>query len=375
MTTITATADFIIIGGGIAGVSVGARLAKDHSVILLEAEPALGYHSSGRSAAMLIENYGNPVSRELIGMSAPFFRESDEFGPVPLVKPRGDLTVAYTGEETRIASIVDEGKGMESLSPEEAMELVPALRPDRLIGAAFEPGASDIDVEALMQGFSRQLRDRGGRIELAAPVEGIKADGANNNGGWVISTPKGDFACGTIINAAGAWADRVAVMAGANPVGLQPKRRSATLIRLPDGMDASGWPMTSGIEDRWYCRPDTGRLMVSPADADPVDPHDAWPDDTVLATGIHHFEEAMAIEVTRIEHSWAGLRSFTPDDVMAVGFDPECEGFFWLAGQGGVGICTSPALSLIAAQLSTGQSPQGAGELIARLDPGRFGKA
>lgn len=361
-------ADILIIGGGIAGISAAARLAEHASVILLEAESATGYHSTGRSAAMYIENYGSPVISELTCLSGPAFRDHQELSETPLLLPRGDLTIATSGEEEAVEAMLDRDPSLQRLTPAEASQLHPALKPEYTRLAAYEPAASDIDVAALLQGFTRLFRQRGGRIITSARVEEIHRAGE----GWAVSTAAGRFAADMIINAAGAWADQVAAMAGASTLGIQPYRRSAALVALPPETSSADWPMVANVTETWYCRPDAGRLMVSPAEEDPLDPQDAWADDTVLAEGIYRFQQAMNIDVRRIEHSWAGLRSFAPDRNMVIGYDADCAGFFWLAGQGGYGIATSPAVSQLAADLCLRQASSMPEHLIAAVSPSRF---
>lgn len=368
MPGLAGSADFLILGGGIAGISAAARLAPDASVIVLEAEAAIGSHATGRSAAMFIAHYGPPVAMALARLAGPELHDHEALSPTPLLHRRGDMTVARADDAELVEDMLARGDGLERLTSKEAQALVPVLREQACALVALEPGASDIDVAALLQGFARQLKSHGGSIITNARAEAISRDGE----GWRVTTGQGEFAGKVIVNAAGAWADHVAALAGVRPIGIQPKRRSAALVVLPEGLDASAWPMVGDAADRWYCRPDSGRLMVSPADEDPIEAQDAWPDDLVLAEGIHRFEQAMDIPVTRIEHRWAGLRSFAPDGNMVVGFDPASDGFFWLAGQGGYGIETSPAVSRLAASLCLGQVPEAPSDLVAALNPARF---
>ncbi len=358
--------DVLIIGGGIAGISAAARIAPDAKVIVLEREKATGTHSTGRSAAIFVLNYGNATLKALNAASEPVFREPGDLCEGPLLTPRGELLLATEGEAGALEKALAASSGLERLTPEEAVEIVPVVRRDGLIGAAFERDASDIDVDLLLGGFIRLLRAQGGQIVTNAEAMSVTRDGDV----WRVETPAGVYVAPVIINAAGAWADVVAERAGVRKIGLQPMRRSAALIPEPQG--AAKWPLFGSLREDWYAKPQSGTLMISPADEDPVEPQDAWPDDMVLAEGIDRFERMTTIQVTRVEHTWAGLRSFTDDRTPVAGFAPDAEGFFWLAGQGGYGIQTSPALSALAADLVTGRDPMMSADIVAALSPGRF---
>ncbi|CUH66004.1 Hydrogen cyanide synthase subunit HcnC precursor [Thalassovita gelatinovora] len=361
-------ADVIVIGGGIAGVSAAARLADHMSVLLLEAEPRTGYHATGRSAAIFIRNYGNAALRALNAASAPFMEAPDGVADSSLLSPRGELLLAQDDELDQLDAYVADATGMEMLSPAQAVELVPILRPDCIARAAIEWDAQDIDVDRMLAGFARLLTARGGRIVTGAMVTALRRGGD----GWQVSAGGTEYTAPIVVNAAGAWAGAVADMAGALPIAVQPMRRSAAILPAPEGRDVRRWPLFGSISEQWYAKPEAGKLMVSPADEDPIEPQDAWADDMVLAEGLHRFEQAVTVPVTRVEHSWAGLRSFAPDRTPLVGFDPQVEGFFWLAGQGGYGVQTAPALSRLTAALIAGDHPDVAPEVIAALDPKRF---
>lgn len=361
------TADVLVIGGGIAGIGAASRLSGAAKVIVLERESAIGTHSTGRSAAIFVLNYGNAVLRALNAASAPVFHDPQGLSDDPLLTPRGHLDIATEGEMERFEGLFADSQGIERLSPEQAVELVPILRREKVAAAALEADASDIDVDLLLQGFSRHLRAQGGRIVTGAEVQSISRTGH----GWRVETPQGAFEAPVVVNAAGAWADQVARMAEVATVGLQPMRRSAAIVPPPDGMDTSRWPLFGDASETWYAKPQSGKLMVSPADEDPVDPHDAWPEDMVLAEGIDRFEQMTTMPVTRVERTWAGLRSFVPDRTPVAGFAPDAEGFFWLAGQGGYGIQTSPALSQLAADLILGRAPALSADIVAGLSPAR----
>ncbi|MCE8536050.1 FAD-binding oxidoreductase [Ruegeria pomeroyi] len=361
-------ADVLVIGGGIAGISAAAELAAHMSVLVLEAETAPGYHATGRSAAIFIRNYGNATLRALNAASAPFLVAPEGVSEHSLLSPRGEMLVATEAELPALDEYASGASGLEALTPAQAVELVPILRQDRIAGAIIEWEAQDIDVDRMLGGYARLLKSRGGQVVTAAPVTGI----TRAAGVWTLTTNDGSYQAPLLVNAAGAWADEVARMAGAHMLTLQPMRRSAALLPPPGGHDIRNWPLFASAAEHWYAKPEAGRLMVSPADEDPVAPHDAWPDDMVLAEGLHRYEQAVCEPVQRVEASWAGLRTFAPDRSPVVGFDPEVEGLFWLAGQGGYGIQTAPGLSRLTAALIAGQPPELSPVTVAALDPARF---
>lgn len=360
--------DVIVIGGGMAGISAAAHLVPEARVTLLEAEARLGYHATGRSAAIFIRNYGNATLRALNTLSAEFFDAPGAFVDGPLLSPRGELLLAGEDELATLSDYIDGADGLEHLTGAEAAELVPILRPERIAAAVIERDARDIDVDRMLQGYARALKAGGGRVETGAAVTAM----SRASGTWTVQTAKGSHTAPLVINAAGAWADEIAALAGVARVGLSPCRRSAALLPAPEGCDIARWPLFGSVSETWYAKPDAGKLMVSPADEDPVAPHDAWPDDMVLAEGLHRFETAVTIPVTRVETSWAGLRSFAPDRTPVVGFAPEGVGFFWLAGQGGYGIQSAPALARITAALCKGQTAPLPPDVVAACAPGRF---
>ncbi|WP_366556296.1 NAD(P)/FAD-dependent oxidoreductase [Aquibaculum sediminis] len=369
--------DIIVVGAGIAGASAAARLAGDARVLLLEREEQPGYHSTGRSAAMYIVNYGPPDVRALSIAGREFFLGPPEgFADTPLVSPRGVLMLAHPGQEATLEKELAASVGMEAISPETARELVPLLRPEAVAAAGYESDAQDIDVAALHQGFLRLFRARGGQMQLRAPLESAVRKG----GVWEVTTPAGRFEAPVLINAAGAWADLTAEAAGVRPLGIQPKRRTALIIDGAPGEPGSArWPLMADCGETWYSRPEaTRKLLVSPADATPTEPCDARPEELDVALAVDRFQQAVDLPVRRIEHSWAGLRSFSPDGSLVIGFDPEAEGFFWLAGQGGYGIQTSPGASALAAALVRKEALPSyltaAGVDPEALSPGRFSR-
>ncbi len=361
-------ADVIVIGGGIAGISAAAELAETASVLVLESEPQLGYHSTGRSAAIFIRNYGNATLRQLNAASAPLLEEPEGVSDHSLLSPRGELIVASEEELPDLEAYAQGSSGLERLSAEQAVDLVPILRSDRIAGAVIEWDAQDIDVDRMLSGYARLLRERGGRIETGVAVDGLE----RRDGVWRVTTGSKRHEAPVVINAAGAWAGAVGAMAGGIRTGLQPLRRSAAILPAPTGYDLRHWPLFASAAETWYAKPEAGKLMVSPADEDPVDPHDAWADDMVLAEGLYRFEQAVNVPVTRVEHSWAGLRTFAPDRTPVVGPDPQAEGFFWLAGQGGYGVQTAPALARLTAALVSGRNAALSRSCVDALFPGRF---
>ena len=370
-------ADILVIGGGIAGASAAYELAAAAKVILLERETHCGYHATGRSAASFTENYGTAVVRRLAMAGRSFFETPPEgFAEHPLVRPRGMITIARTDQidslDEELARAQRFLPSMRRMDVEEALSLVPVLRADYLAGAIFEPDSRDIDVHGLHQGYLKALKARGGVIVTDAEVEAIERKG----GHWSVRTRAGDFTAAKLVNAAGAWADEIAAAAGAQPVGLTPRRRTAFTIDAPAGAAIADWPLVNDVGAAFYFKPDAGQLLVSPADAAPSPPTDAQADEYELALGIDRLERATSIPVRKINRKWAGLRTFAGDGNPVVGEDPLIRGFFWLAGQGGYGFKTAPALSrIIAGLILTGALPEEAtdrGLTAEEISPGRF---
>ena len=364
--------DIAVIGGGIAGASVAAELAAaGRRVTLLEAETTPGYHTTGRSAALWILNYGPRDARLLTRASRAFFEAPPPgFADHPLTRRRAVLTIAPPGHEDALAAMLADGEGMRAIGPEEARAILPVLRPEAVAGAAIEEDAFDIDVAALHQGYLRMLRANGGQVVTDARAEAI----ARVNGAWEIATPAGRFAAPVLVNAAGAWGDVVARRARAAPLGLTPMRRTALIVDGPPGYDPAQWPLVGDVAHSWYARPEARRkLMLSPADETPVEPCDVQPDELDLALAIDRVQAALDLPVARIEHRWAGLRTFTPDRSLAIGPGRE-EGFFWSAGQGGYGIQSAPAAAKLGAALVLGRDPAALGlaEAARLADPRRF---
>ena len=353
----------VIIGGGIAGLSIAARLAPHADVTLLEAEGQLGYHASSRSAAVFIEKYGNSVVRALNSASVPYLKTAA--GGV--LGPRGMMLVGSPDEKNDFRSQA-QGFGLEEISPKDAIKKVPLLSANQLGFAAFREDVFDIDTDLLLQSFRRDAQAHGAAIHTKAGVTAID----HHNWQWLITAGGEGHTAHLLVNAAGAWADSIAVLAGIDPIGITPFRRSMARITVPGGYDAGEWPLLDGVNERWYAKPDAGQLLVSPADEDPMPPQDAWADDMVLAEGLARFEEIMSHPVERVTTNWAGLRSFAPDHALVIGSDPKQPAFFWLAGQGGYGFQTAAAASQLAADLILHRSPELDRDLCAQLSPTRF---
>lgn len=353
--------DFLVIGGGIAGISAAARLSALGSVTLIEAEDAFGYHTSGRSAALFAASYGNDAVRALNAASRDYLAHAN--GGV--LSPRGFLMLAGAGE---MEAFEAEAEGMQRLTPDEAQAMVPIVRTEAVAAAAYSDDALDIDTDRLMQDFLRTARANGAEALTGVPATAIRRTAR----GWAVATPKGEVEASTLVNAAGAWADRVAKMAGIAPIGLQPYRRSVARTPPPGGHDVSRWPMLFGAGESWYAKNDAGAWIISGAEEDPMEPHDAWADDMVLAEGIARYQVFVTEEVTRVEHTWAGLRSFAPDRSLVLGPDPADPAFVWSAGQGGYGFQTAPAASQLVADLVGGCAPELDAAIVAALSPARF---
>ena len=371
------TADVIIIGAGIAGASAAHWLAPHARVLLLERESQPGYHATGRSAALFMESYGPPQVRALTRASRAFLENPPAgFAEHPLLTPRGTLIVAAPGQEAELQAEWDTLHGqcphLRRVSVEEALALLPVLRPEQVAGALHDADPCDIDVHALHQGYLRSLRQAGGTLVNHAEVTAL----TRTDDTWRVDTSAGTFEAPVVVNAAGAWADPIARLAGVRPLGLQPHRRSAFTFAPPPGAHIQAWPMAIGVAEDWYLKPDAAQLLGSPANADPVEPHDVQAEELDVAIGIDHIQRMTTLEIRRPSHTWAGLRTFAPDGEMVNGFDPEVPGFFWVAGQGGYGIQTSAAMGMAAAAQLLGQPLPDAllqqGVLAEKLSPARF---
>lgn len=352
-------ADVIVIGGGIAGISAAAELAlAGADVTLLEAERQLAYHTTGRSAALYFENYGHPTVRALSRASRTYFENPPEgTTDAPILSERGGLIVAPPDQMDALAAQVEEGRqhgtDIREITPAEAAEIVPVLRPELLAAASYEPGAADIDVAAVHQSFVRAFRRHGGTILTESRVAELE----RIDGDWQATTARGDrHTARVVVNAAGAWCDVVGSIAGARPIGLVPKRRTVFMVTAPEGSER--WPFAVDAVHSFYFKPDGPQLLCSPADETPTEPQDARAEELDIALAIERINQMTTLGIRSVRSSWAGLRSFVADGGMVIGFDPDVEGFFWLAGQGGTGIQTSPAAGALAADLVRGAAPR-----------------
>ena len=367
--------DVIVIGAGMAGASAAALLAQHMRVTVLEAEGRPGYHTTGRSAATFIENYGAPLVRAMTRASRAFLMSPPSgFSDGPLLGDRGLIYAAMADELDHLDAELAAAQGMQRLEPEAFTQLVPALKGGPVVAAGYEPGAKDMDVDRIHQGFLRLLRQRGGQVICDARVDAVRRD---SEGHWRVSAGNDSFSAPVLVNAAGAWGDVVASLAGVAPLGLQPLKRSVAIVEVSGAVPVDpAWPLVGGVAGNWYCKPEQSRLLVSPADEVPSEPCDAYPEDLDLAVGIDRMQTALGFEVKRLHHSWAGLRTFAPDRNLVNGFDPDHAGFYWLVGQGGYGIQTGPAMAAVAAANISGSTlPEavvGAGVDVDALSPARL---
>lgn len=348
--------DVAVIGAGIAGASAAAVIAETRSTILLEREMQPGYHASGRSAAMFTETYGNRAIRALTMASRPFLAAPPQgFAAAPILSERGALFVGGEAECDLLAEIHETAHrlvpSVRRVTADEVLAKVPAFRREEVAGGVFEPEAMDIDTNGLLQGYLRQLRAHGGTLAVDSEVLALQ----RNPSGWRVETRNATITAQLVVNAAGAWADDIARMAGAQPRGLEPKRRTAFLFQPPQHYETGKWPLAIGAREDFYFKPDAGNLLVSPADETPSAATDAQPEEIDIAIAADRVMAMTHFDIRHITHKWAGLRTFAPDKTPIVGFDPVVPGFFWLAGQGGYGFQTSPALAGLAADLVAGR--------------------
>jgi D-arginine dehydrogenase len=349
--------DFIVIGAGIAGASIAYELARSARVCVLEGETRPGFHSTSRSAALFAPSYGGREIRALTRASRGFFdRPPTGFAAHPLLQQRGCLYLARSDQREHlsqmVANISASGGSVAVIDKSAAMQRVPLLRDRYVAQAAFDSDAMDIDVDALHQGFLRGARAAGAVLMTGTAMVNPR----RRNGVWSIESREGSVSAPILIDAAGAWADEVAESCGASRLGLLPLRRTALLVDVPAGVDIRSWPAVIDVDEEFYFKPEAGKLLLSPADETPARPGDALPEDLDVAIGVDRVQAALDLEVERVSHSWAGLRTFAPDRAPVVGFDPRAAGLFWCAGQGGYGIQTSPAMARTAAALARGES-------------------
>ncbi len=345
--------DFVVVGAGVAGLSVAYELTAHGRVIVLERENTPAYHTTGRSAALYAGAYGDdPVSR-LIQASRPFFESPPkEIAPHSLLAPRGALYLARSDQLAKLARAEAEARelptGTRALDFKEAAATVPVLRADYVAAALYEPEVMDIDVPTLLDGYLRALSARAGRLVTSAEVRRLERE----DGRWRIETETETFHAPSVVNAAGAWADKVAALAGVRCVGLAPKRRTVISFDPPPEVDARAWPVVCDIDDEFYFKPEADRLWATPQDETPTWPGDAQPDPLDVAVTVERIERATTIQIQQLHRQWAGLRSFVEDRLPVAGMDEDAAGFFWLAGQGGYGIQAAPALARVVAGLA-----------------------
>ncbi|WP_370030714.1 NAD(P)/FAD-dependent oxidoreductase [Qipengyuania mesophila] len=340
--------DFLVVGAGIAGLSAAARLARHGETLVCEAEPAPGVHSSGRSAAFAHFDMDAPLVRALTAASLPLLEE-----PGARVHPA--LFVALEGQQPEFDRLETQYRQwapqVERLSVEKALAHVPILRADEggIVGALLDPRGRKLDAHALLEGHRKALTAAGGTLATSAPVTAMRREGTR----WIVETPSASYAARVVVNAAGSWVDAVAGLAGVAPIGIRPLRR--TVITFDVSMDVSAWPFTKTVGPGFYIEPEgSTRLLASPMDEGASDPCDVQPEEEDIALAAWRVEQATTLSIPRLASKWAGLRSFAPDRLPVAGFDPQAPGFFWLAGQGGFGLQTSPAMALAAEALATG---------------------
>ncbi|MFT6435342.1 MAG: D-arginine dehydrogenase [Candidatus Azotimanducaceae bacterium] len=345
--------DVIVIGAGIAGVSAAAQLSSYCKVLVLERESAAGYHATGRSAAAFAPAYGNEVVRNLTAAAEKFYTQPPEgFSEYALLTPRDSVFIANHNQQSVLSSMLIESSHLASLTSAELVTRVPILNSAKLQGGAIDTTSGDLDVDAILQGFLRRFRNNGGQLVFNREVLQL----ARKNAVWQVSCDDGIFTAPTVVNAAGAWADHIATLAGANAVSVIPYRRSALLVDAPAEMDIKDWPLIIDAEENFYFKPEAGQLLISPADETESEACDAFPDDIDLAVAIDKVQSISHLEVSKINHSWAGLRTFAKDKTFVLGFDPTLSGFFWLAGQGGYGVQSAPTLADITCHLICGSN-------------------
>jgi D-arginine dehydrogenase len=357
----TQAIDAVVIGAGIAGTSVAYFLANHAKVLVLERESQPGIHSTGRSAALFSETYGSPQVRMLTRASRAFFeRPPHGFVEHELLSPRGALVIGSREQSAQVESDYEAmrpySRGLQLLDETQTRSLVPVLEPEFANRGLFEPGAADIDVNSLHQGFIRGLKQRGSRLECGVQIHSIERSGEE----WVLEVAmRGaqphSLRAPLLIDAAGAWADEVAALAGVAPLGVEPRRRSAFLFEPPQGVATAHWPFVTSVAEDFYFKPDASLLLGSPANADPVRPHDVQAEELDIALAIDRIERATTMRINRPLRPWAGLRSFVADGGLVGGFDPATRGFFWVAALGGYGIQTCAAMGEACAHLALGR--------------------
>ena len=372
----THVADCIIVGAGIAGATAAAHLSADYRVVLIEAEEAAGYHTSGRSAALWVANGGPEYERTLARESFAFLGNPPPgFVATPILTERPAAFAVPAGQIADLQAMLATRDNVREISVAALRALIPAIRLGYAAAAAIETENYDIDVDALLQGYLRLARARGAQVAFRRRSQRIE----RRDGRWRVETATGAlFSAPLLVNAAGAWGDEVAAQAAIRPLGLVPKRRTAVVVD-PAPFEVARWPRLYDARRSWYCKPEARtRLMISPADATPTHPHDVQPEELDIAITIERMQQVLDIPVRRVERAWAGLRTFTPDGAFAFGEAVEGDGFFWFVGQGGDGILTSAAAGRLLADLVADRAPDwlpGAARILPAIDPRRFAAA
>jgi D-arginine dehydrogenase len=370
------SSDVIVVGAGVAGLSAAYELRHLDHVTVLEMEAAVAYHSTGRSAAVMSENYGPLLWRRLVTVSRQFFDHPPEgFSQQPLLHPRGALFLALEDEKQQLTEEANDlrarGARVELISPADAKEISPAIKAEEFALALFEPDCMDVDTNELIQGYLRALRRAKHDVVVDARVMGVK----KANGLWVVTTSKGTIEAPILINAAGGWVREIAQMAGMPDRKVMPFRRTAVTFDPPAGSDVSTWPMTFDTAETFYFKPEAGAVMVSPVDMALSEPCDAQADELEVAIAIDRIQRYTDLDVRKIKHKWGGLRTFASDHEPVIGPDPGDPSFVWYAGQGGNGVMGGPAAGRLTALLALGDSiPDDIAALGVDLDnvsPGR----
>ena len=364
--------DIAIIGAGIAGASLAAELSAHCSVVLIEGESQPGYHSTGRSAAFWDESYGGPDVQPLTTASGPFLANPPAgFHDGPLMHPRGALHLGTEADRARAMNMVADfqtsGVRIEEVGRTEVENYVPGLRADWTHGL-WEPDCCDIDVSGLHGAYLKAAKRNRVILHCNAPLRKAVWRG----GRWRIEAGSLTITADVVVNAAGAWADDVAKIAGLNAIGIQPYRRTIAQLTIDPAVPAN-LPLVIGLDGSFYFKPDSGgKLWLSPHDETAIDACDAAPEELDVAIAVDRLQQVVDWQVKRVEHKWAGLRSFAPDRLPVIGRDPANSAFFWLAGQGGFGIQTAPAVAQLAASLLTDAILAPAGIEAARYSPARL---
>ena len=355
--------DIIIVGGGIAGISAAARLSNYSSVLLLEREHQLGYHASGRSAASCIKDYGNDTTRDLNAQSFEYLRNENN----GVLSDRGLMVLAKRDQRDEFETS-SESLGLTEITLSEALTAVPIINSKTVAYASYREDVYDLDTNQLIQNFEREAKRNNAQIRNNTAV--VKIERSHSK--WRVITDSGEYHSSILVNAAGAWVDHISNLAGIEKIGFLPMRRSMARIPLPSEFEVADWAFFSGPREDWYAKPDAGQLIVSPAEEDLVEPHDAWAEDLILAEGISRYQEFVTTSVNKITSNWAGLRTFAPDRSLVIGPSKTNSSFFFLAGQGGYGFQTAPTASDLLKELIMGLPHDLEAKTIEKLDPKRF---